>query len=102
MSPNRLGGDNRSMDSPNLDLVRSIYAGWERGDFSSAEWADREIEFVIDGGPTAGSWTGVAGMAEHFRSFLSAWEGLRLEVDEYRELDCDASSCSCTSAGAAR
>jgi ketosteroid isomerase-like protein len=75
------------MSSPTLDLVHSIYAAWERGDFSSAEWADPEIEFVIDGGPTAGSWTGVAGMAEHFRSFLSAWEGLRLEVDEYRELD---------------
>jgi hypothetical protein len=75
------------MSSPTLDLVHSIYAAWERGDFSSAEWADPEIEFVIDGGPTAGSWTGVAGTAEHFRSFLSAWEGLRAEVDEYRELD---------------
>ena len=71
----------------NLDLVRSIFAGWERGDFSSAEWAHPEIEFGIVGGHSPGNWRGLAGMARGFRDWLSAWEEFRVEADEYRELD---------------
>ena len=73
--------------SENLDLVRSIYADWERGEFGSVEWADPEIEWVMTGGPAPGSSTGLAGMAEGWRNFLSAWDWYRVEVDEYRELD---------------
>jgi ketosteroid isomerase-like protein len=73
--------------SENLDLVRSIYAAWERGDFSSAEWAHPEIEYVIADGPTPGRWSGLTGMMEGSRTFLSAWEDFRAEAEEYRELD---------------
>jgi ketosteroid isomerase-like protein len=75
------------MSQENLALVRSIYAAWERGDFSSAEWAHPEIEFVTADGVEAGSWTGLVGMAEAWRDWLGLWEEYRVEVDEYRELD---------------
>jgi hypothetical protein len=75
------------MSQENIDLVRSIWADWERGDFSSADWAYSEIEFVWADGPTPGSWNGLAGMAEGMRNFLNAWEGFRAEADEYRDLD---------------
>jgi ketosteroid isomerase-like protein len=75
------------MSQENVDLVRSIFAAWERGDYSSAEWAHPKIEYVVADGPTPGSWTGLDGMAEAMRDWLSAWEEFRVEGDEYRELD---------------
>ena len=75
------------MSQENVEVVRSIYAAWERGDFSSAEWAHPEIEYVLADGPEPGSWRGIAEMAEGWRNFLDAWEEWRGEVDEYRELD---------------
>jgi ketosteroid isomerase-like protein len=74
--------------SANLDLVRSIYGDWERGDFGhAAEWADPEIKYVQVGGLAPGTWTGLAGMAEATHELLSAWEDFRAEAEEYRELD---------------
>jgi ketosteroid isomerase-like protein len=75
------------MASSNLDLVRSIYAAWERGDYDSAEWADPEIEFVIADGPSPGRWSGLAGMAQGWRTWLGAWEGFHQEADDHRIVD---------------
>jgi ketosteroid isomerase-like protein len=70
--------------SANLDLVRSIYAPLERGDWSSAEWAHPEIEWVLVGGPEPGSGTA---------SFLDVWDreceflsvtGSRIDGTSYR------------------
>jgi ketosteroid isomerase-like protein len=76
--------------SAHLDLVRSIYADWERGDFSSVEWADPEIEYIRVGGLTGNdpiSYKGLAGMAEGARELLENYEDFRIEAEDYRELD---------------
>ena len=73
--------------SENLDLVRSIYADWERDYFGSAEWAHPEIEWVMADGPAPGTWKGVAGMAEGWRDFLGAWRDFRIQAEEFHELD---------------
>ena len=76
--------------SENLDLVRSIYAAWERGDYSSVEWAHPEIEYVIlreaMGLPPviAKGWTE---MREAARVNIEVWAQLRIAAEEYRELD---------------
>jgi ketosteroid isomerase-like protein len=71
----------------NLEFVQSLFADWERGDFTSTEWAHPEIEYVHADGPAPGEWKGLAGLAEGWRVWLSAWEELRSEVEEFRELD---------------
>jgi ketosteroid isomerase-like protein len=73
--------------SENLDVVRSISAAWEHGDYSSVEWADPEIDFVIADGPEPGHSAGAAGLAPDLLDFQDAWEDYHSEPVEYRELD---------------
>jgi ketosteroid isomerase-like protein len=73
--------------SANVELVRSIIGAWEGGDFSAATWADPDIEMVRPDGPAPGSWKGLAGLADGTREWIGAWKEIRIEADEYRELD---------------
>jgi ketosteroid isomerase-like protein len=75
------------MSRENVELVRSIFTAWERGDYSATGWQHPEIETVMADGPTPGRWTGTAGIGKGWGDFLSAWHGFRQVADAYRELD---------------
>jgi ketosteroid isomerase-like protein len=75
------------MSQENMELVQSICAAWDRGDYNAVWWAHPDIEFVNTGGPSPGAWTGLAGMAEGWRDWLSAWDDFHQQAGEYRELD---------------
>jgi ketosteroid isomerase-like protein len=75
------------MSSANLDLVRSIYADLERGDFTSVDWANPQMEYVLMDGPSPSTFTGLTEIARGLREMLSPWRDLRDVIDEYRELD---------------
>ena len=69
-----------------LELVRKIYAAWERGDYSAREWADPEIELLTPGGLDPGPHIGIEAMARSWRGWLSAWEDFQTEAEEFIEL----------------
>ena len=77
------------MSQENVETVRSIYAAWERGEFSAVDWANPEIEYVVADGPSPSSTTGLAGMASTQRDFMAAWEDWGVEVEECREFDAE-------------
>ena len=75
------------MASANLELVQSIYAEWERGDFSSSDWAHPEIEFAFADGPEPGRWTGLEEMSQRYGDWLSGWKDFRAAPEEYLVAD---------------
>ena len=72
--------------SENLDLVRSIYADWEDGDFSRTDWANPGLQVMFVDGPTPGT-TQLDGMARRWGEVLDAWDDVRTEAFEFREID---------------
>jgi ketosteroid isomerase-like protein len=73
--------------SENLQLIRSILAEWERGDFTSVHWAHPRIEFAIVDDPGSRVERGVDAMTRTWREFLTEWDDYRVEAREYHELD---------------
>ena len=88
------------MSQENVDLVRSIYAAWERGDFSPAEWADPEIEFVRVGGLGRQGY-GNLRYGGGLSGWLDVWEDFRAERRS-TAISASAYSSSPTSAARAR
>jgi ketosteroid isomerase-like protein len=75
--------------SQNLDLVRSIYADWERGDWSASWWAHPDIEYVMVDEPGSTTHRGRAAMGRAWRTFLGAWVDYRIEPEAFRVLEDD-------------
>jgi ketosteroid isomerase-like protein len=75
------------MSQENVEIVRSIYEDWGRGDYSHIEWHDPHIAFIMVDGPNPGRWTGATGLSEGWGEFLGAWMDFRPVFDEVRQLD---------------
>jgi ketosteroid isomerase-like protein len=59
------------MSEENVELVRSIYAGWVNGDYAVVDWADTEIKFRFFDGREA---VGVEAMGSLWRDFIATMD----------------------------
>jgi ketosteroid isomerase-like protein len=75
------------MSQENVEIVRSIYAAWERGDYTSADWAHPQIQFAFADGPEPGSWRGIGEMSQRYSEWLSGWKDFRAAPEEYIVVD---------------
>jgi ketosteroid isomerase-like protein len=71
------------MSQENVELVRSLYEGWLRGDLG-LDKLDPEISMVESAAvPGAANVTGVDGVERYIASFAKYWDEIRFEPQEY-------------------
>jgi ketosteroid isomerase-like protein len=71
-----------AMSQENVEIVRSIYADWERGDFSNIDWADADIEFQI---PNEQPVRGVGAMGRRWGEWLRAWDNVAVSPETFHD-----------------
>jgi ketosteroid isomerase-like protein len=73
------------MSRENVEIVRSIFESWGEGDFSSADWADPDIEFVaiLDRIESRG----IEAMRDRWLEVLGAYDNFSVVADEFLDVD---------------
>ena len=71
------------MSEENVEIVRRVYDAWSRGDFSTGEYFDPEIDFELVDWPHPARSRGVDEMWRTWQTTLSAWDDFRAEADEF-------------------
>jgi ketosteroid isomerase-like protein len=73
------------MSQQNVEIVRRLYEGWARGDFSESDGFDPEVEFEMPDWPEAAKARGLDAMRRTWGATLGAWEEFRAEPEDFIE-----------------
>jgi ketosteroid isomerase-like protein len=73
------------MSQENLELVRRVYEGWARGDFSEGDVFSPDVEFEMPDWPHSAGSRGLEGMRSIWQATLGAWDDFRAEPDRFIE-----------------
>jgi ketosteroid isomerase-like protein len=76
------------MSQENVERLRPVYKRWESGDFWTPEIFDPNVEVVWSPDmPDVGIYHGLAGLENGLREWFSAWDVVRMEADEFIDID---------------
>ena len=75
------------MSQENVETLRGIYAGWEKGDFTDGlSIFERNVTLVIDAATLDGGvFVGEEGVRRYMTRFLQAWKSLTVAAKAFRE-----------------
>ena len=73
------------MSQENVELVRGVYEGWSRGDFSRTEAFHPDIDFEMVDWPHQTRVRGIEDMWRAWLGTLRAWEDFRAIPTEYAD-----------------
>ena len=75
------------MSQENMETLRGIYAGWEKGDFTGGlSIFERNVTLVVDAATLDGGvFVGEEGVRRYMTRFLQAWKSLTVEAKAFRE-----------------
>lgn len=71
------------MSEQNVEIVRSVYDGWARGDFTDVEVFHPQVEFEMPDWPDGAAARGLEAMRRAWREALSAWDDFRAEPRDF-------------------
>ncbi len=68
-----------------VEMLRPVYARWERGDFTtSLQLFDEDVKLAIDPGiPDGGTYEGTEGVLKYTSLFLASWESLSIAAESF-------------------
>jgi ketosteroid isomerase-like protein len=73
------------MSQEDIEIVRRVYEGWARGDFSEGDVFHPDVEFEMPDWPEGASSRGLDAMRRAWQASLSAWDDFRAEPKEFIE-----------------
>jgi ketosteroid isomerase-like protein len=80
------------MSEENVEIVRRLYASWERGDLRTEEFFDVEIEHSRNGSELPGingEWRGIEALGAAIASYVDALADLHIEAERVIDLGGD-------------